>query len=398
MCDSLFKPVLAELEELYTREDALKIYCISILRVCNPSIKDRDLQDAYQESFLSEKYPKVGMSKNTVSRFLNILGRNCSRITEFMRNRVNAVSADAHLLIDGTLKTNNSIVNTLSEFSRKSRIKGTKDISILYAFDLEKNEPVCSKCYPGNMLDLRAYSDFISENKITKGLIVGDKGFSSGSAESEFEANKELHYLNPIKKNSKFISTHKMYDFDSTLAGYDGILYKKAKVSGKQKWLYSFRSSAAVDKEEMDYLRNAKEKETYDAASFRQMQSRFGTIVLECDLDITPEQVYKAYSDRWEIEIVMRYYKTSCDFGTTREHDNYSVIASEFCDFLSCLLTYKLINKFDSCKLLEKHTYGEIMKQLRKAKKSQYKQQGWNLIRINLGIKELMEDLGLQIS
>jgi hypothetical protein len=35
---------------------------------------------------------------------------------------------------------------------------------VLYAFDLEAEEPVCSKCFPGNMLDVTAYSEFISEH------------------------------------------------------------------------------------------------------------------------------------------------------------------------------------------------------------------------------------------
>ena len=53
-----------------------------------------------------------------------------------MRSRAAAVGADAHLLLDGTLKSDESRVNTLSDFSRKARTKGSRDISVLYAFDL----------------------------------------------------------------------------------------------------------------------------------------------------------------------------------------------------------------------------------------------------------------------
>ncbi|UNT95845.1 hypothetical protein [Allobaculum mucilyticum] len=56
-----------------------------------------------------------------------------------MKNRAAKVGIDDHLLIDGTLKSNDSRQNTLSEFSRKARLKGRRDISVLYAFDLEKN-------------------------------------------------------------------------------------------------------------------------------------------------------------------------------------------------------------------------------------------------------------------
>ena len=177
LCDRLFADIRQELSMFYSEADAMKLYCISILRVCDPGIKNYELKEAYENSFLSELYPGVPLSKNTVSTFLNDLGKAMSRIVGFMRNRAAAVSMDHHLLVDGTLKSDESRANSLSDFSRKARTKGTRDISVLYAFDLEEMEPVCSKCFPGNMLDATSYGAFISENKITKGIIVADKGF-----------------------------------------------------------------------------------------------------------------------------------------------------------------------------------------------------------------------------
>ena len=179
----------------------------------NPGVKNYELKEAYETSFLSELYPGIALSKNTVSTFLNDMGKSVSKIVRFMQNRAAAVSMDHHLLIDGTLKSDESRVNSLSDFSRKARTKGTRDISVLYAFDLEAMEPVCSKCFPGNMLDATSYSAFISENRITKGIIVGDKGFPESAAHEHFEANEDLHYLNPIKRNSKLIERHHMLDF-----------------------------------------------------------------------------------------------------------------------------------------------------------------------------------------
>ena len=145
LCDRLFKGIQEELFVVYSNPDAMKIYCISLLRVCNPGIKDYELKEAYETSFLSEIYPGIALSRNTVSSFLNDLGKTCSRIVLFMRNRTAAVSMDHHLLVDGTLKSDESSVNSLSEFSRKARTKGTRDISVLYAFDLEEMEPVLFK-------------------------------------------------------------------------------------------------------------------------------------------------------------------------------------------------------------------------------------------------------------
>ena len=100
---------------------------------------------------------------------------------------------DHHILIDGTLKSDESDVNSLSNFSRKAKTKGTRDISVLYAFDLEDMEPICSSCYPGNMLDQTSFEHFLKQNRVEKGLLVGDKGFQFSSAGNYFNEHKELH-------------------------------------------------------------------------------------------------------------------------------------------------------------------------------------------------------------
>lgn len=394
-CDNVFSDILSDLREHYAQSDALKIYCIAILRVVNPGIKDCELKEAYDSSFLSELYPGVALSRNTVSKFIEDVGKACSKIVGFMRDRSAKVGMDHHLLIDGTLKSDESAVNTLSDFSRKAKVKGSRDISVLYAFDLDAMEPVCSKCFPGNMLDITSYESFISENKITRGLIVADKGFPANAAEGRFRNHPDLHYLNPVKRNSKFIQTHRMLDFTGILPGYEGITFKKAKCSGRDKWLYSYRDTAKAAKEEHDYLRRAKSDGTYDLKEFRERQKTFGTIVLECDLDLDAATVYKAYAERWEIEVVMRYYKSACGFDETRVHDDYSVMGSEFCDFLSTLLTFRLLKSFDRCKLLDTMTYGKIMAQLKRAKKIRLDNSGWQLIKISPANQLMLQNLGL---
>ena len=382
LCDRLFKSIQDELFAVYSQSDAMKIYCISLLRVCDKGIRNFELKEAYETSFLSERYPDVSLSKNTVSTFLNDLGKTMSRIVTFMRNRTASVSLDHHLLVDGTLKSDESKVNSLSDFSRKARTKGTRDISVLFAFDLEAMEPVCSKCFPGNMLDATSYKAFIKENQITKGIIVGDKGFPESAAHEEFESHPDLHYLNPIKRNSKLIARHSMLDFTAILPGYEGIPYHKEKCVGIDKWLYSYRS-------------RAKKEKTYSLENLREKQKTFGTIVLECDLDLPPEIAYKAYDKRWEIELVMRYYKSTCEFDETRVQDDYSVIGSEFCDFLSTLLTFRLIDAFDKAGLLENYSYRKIFSVLIRAKKARVGSENWQLVRMNPSHLEILQKLDL---
>ena len=136
-------------------------------------------------------------------------------------------------------------------------------------------------------------------------------------------------------------------DFTDPLVGYDCILCRKEKVHGKNKWLYAYRDSKKAAQEEQDWIRRATNEGTYCLEELRKKQPSFGTIVLESDLDMSPEVAYKAYSERWVIELVICYYKSACEFDETRVHDDYSVIGSEFCDFLSTVLTQRLIKAFD---------------------------------------------------
>ena len=396
LCDRLFKDILDELFKVYAVSDALKIYCIALLRVSYHGIKDYELKEKYDESFLSELYSSVALSKNTVSKFINDLGKAVARIFLFMQNRTSRINMDHHLLVDGTLKSDESKINSLSNFSRKARTKGTRDISVIYAFDLEKMEPVCSQCFPGNMLDKTAYERFISDNHIRSGIIVGDKGFPYNNAAHCFEENKNLHYLNPLNRNAKLIKTYHMYEYDGVLSDREATLYKKAKVKGKDKWLYSFKDIRKASKEESDYLSRAKAAGSYDHGEYLKKEAEFGTVVFESDLDLDPSLIYKAYDCRWEIEIVMRYYKSALEFDETRVHDDYSVIGTEFIDFLSSLLTFRLINYFDSKQLLNKYTYKRLMNILCSGKKIRLdEKEDWILVKMNPSNIELLKTLEL---
>lgn len=393
LCDRLFRPVLDDLKAQYPRREAETLYCIALLRVCYPGINDYELAERYAGSFLSELHPGVALSRNTVSEFHRKTGQTCSRIFSFMRARAEKTCPNAHILVDGTLKTSESRVNSLADFSRKAKARGTKDISVIYAFDLDRNEPVCSWCYPGNMLDVTAVEDFISKCGVTRGVLVSDKGFPSSATEKYRGENRELHQLNPIRRNAKYIETHDLYSYDGVLPGREGVAFRKARVNGAGKWLYSFRDSKLAGQEECAYLEKSRKNNSFRDSEFASKRDSFGTIVLECDLDLDPEAVYRMYEERWEIEVVMRYYKSACQFGETRVHGDYSVIGSEFCDFLSTILTFRLIKEFDRHGLLKKNNYSRLLHLLRRAKKARVNGSEWQMIQTSPFVEELIEKL-----
>lgn len=79
--------LLGELRNVYAEEDAVRILSIAALRVCYPGVRDSELRERYEDSVLCDLHPGVSLSRSSVSRFLNGLGRVCSRISRFMRAR-----------------------------------------------------------------------------------------------------------------------------------------------------------------------------------------------------------------------------------------------------------------------------------------------------------------------
>lgn len=384
--------LLEELCEVYSRNDAVRLYCIAVLRTCYHGIKDDELKDAYDNSFLSEMFPSVALSRNSVCEFHKDVGKGCSRITEFMRNRVSRLQESHHLLIDGTLKSDESKVNSLSDYSRKARTKGSKDVSVLYAYNVETGEPICSKVYPGNMLDIVAFSDFIETNSIRKGLVVADKGFSVKAANKAFAENPGLHYLLPLKRNAALIGNYDMYTFDGSLKESPEVTCRKARINNERKWLYSFRDASKAAAEEYTYLQ--KNKGRYDREDHEQRRREFGTIVFESDYDADCDVIYEAYRERWLIELVFRYYKDVNEFDETRVQSDYSVMSSEFVCFLSTVITSRLLRTFSSVKSLEDVSYGKTMRILERAKKVRDGTE-WKLIRLTVKDSDILADLGL---
>ncbi len=148
------------------------------------------------------------MSANTVCAFLQKLGQDGGRRRSFYQKRAAAVIASHHVAIDGTLKQDGSTVNDLSAFSYKAGQKGCREVSVLYAYDIEAMEPACAEVFPGNSIDASSYAAFIRDNDIRKGSIVSDKGFPPSQIKKGLDKRPDLHFLTPIKRNDVRIANN----------------------------------------------------------------------------------------------------------------------------------------------------------------------------------------------
>lgn len=364
---SVSEDLLDDLLEVYPIKEAYTIMAIATLRIIKPSIVNGRLSTEYNRTFVCKDYPGIGMSPNTISGFLQRLGQDGRKRRTFYQKRALRVARDHHVIIDGMLKQDTSTVNDLSAFSYKGSVKGCKDVSVIYAYDLEAMEPICAEVFPGNSIDAVSYRSFIVDNDIRQGIIIADKGFPPVRIIKELGDRPDLHFLTPIKRNDARITNNAMLTFSGVLEGVgDHVLYKKQAIKGGR-YLYSFKSSSKAAMEEADYLKRREQNHDFISEKYEKKRLVFGVIVFESDLDMDPKTAYLCYDERWILELVFKQYKNDQCLDQTNVQGDFSLMGSEFINFISTVLTCRLIQKARDAGLLNKMSYKDLMDDLSSA-------------------------------
>lgn len=211
-----------DLLSVYPIEAAKTIMAMASLKVIRPSIRCGRYSSEYERTYVSVYYPECALSRNRISSSVSSVGKDSGKREMFFQKRISRIPGNHLIAIDGTLKQDSSTVNSLSGFSYKSRIKRIKDISVIYAYDIETGEPLCSSVFPGNNIDAVSYRQFVVQNSIDKGIIVTDKGFPPSEIADIIKEKKGLHFMTPLRRNEKKISANNRYAYEEIVEGIGG--------------------------------------------------------------------------------------------------------------------------------------------------------------------------------
>ena len=353
---------------IYPAHDAYAIMSIATLRVIRPSIAANRMSTHYKRTFVCVDYPGAALSKNAICAFLQRLGQDGGKRRQFYQKRIAAAAEGHHIAIDGTLKQDTSTVNDLSAYSHKAKAKGHKEISVLYAYDIELMGPVCAEIFPGNSIDASSYPAFIRGNDIRKGVVVADKGFPPSKIAGLLKDRPELHFLTPIKRNDKRIADNSMLAFEEVLEGLidTRVVCKKRAIAGGR-FLYSFKDSKRAAAEEAGYLAGAEKNHSFNSAEYSKKRGTFGVVAFESDQDLPAKAIYLCYDDRWLLELVFARYKSDECLDKTNVQGDFSLIGSEFINFISTVATCRILRKARAAGLLSGLSYGELMDDLSSA-------------------------------
>ena len=130
---------------------------------------------------------------------------------------------------------------------------------------------------------------------------------------------------------------------------------------------------------------------------YLEKQYDFGTILFRTNRMDSPEELYKLYKTRTEIEQTFDFLKNLLQTDVVCLQDKYAVEGWAFINHLSLLLAYLVYAKLRNANLLLKFSISDFLTHLKYIHKIKTKS-SWVLSEISGKTQKLLDALGLSIA
>ena len=366
--------VLSRIKMVFSPKDAAMIYTIAVIYFVNHYIPARDLHEIYIQSVLCRKFTTVTLSEKSAGEFIEALGRHHKKRTTFEQNLLDNGSGSYN--IDGHAILCCSNNNELADYGSKYSQLKNRQANYLMVFDSKKKIVVACQAFDGGMPDKTAVSDTLSKHAFKKARLRIDSGFYAEDNLGLYRKN-DCVFVIPVPRTTILQKTllrhillegsfvHRRTDSHGKVE-YSSVKYKEytvseieetaiqdakeeaaqknaklqanAKKSDKVKKVYprtitrsSYPSDRIIiykdqlmhDKLEFDYRCNIGDGR-HTEEELAKLEPYFGIISLRTnDPQITAEDLYIEYKDRWTIETYYSYLKNGLEFKGLHEENFY---------------------------------------------------------------------------
>ena len=388
--------ILDELNSVFPKEGE-EIFTLAALRLIE-SCPFKRIGLQYEKSFLSEMHPGLPVSSASLSQFLRKIGSQREKCVRFMNH---FVDGNEHILFDGTNIITTAGNMDINRLGYNSHRQYDPQINLLYAFSYEKQEPVYYRIVPGNVRDVTSFKNAVTESGIQDVTVIADKGFGSRSNFEMLEENK-LHYIVPLRRNNG------CFDRGPLKSGNKGSFTGHFMFQKRVIWYYEymfdgarylvFLDSDLRNEEEKDYLQRVEaHHENYSMEQYLEKQYDFGTILFRTNRPDSPEEIYKLYKTRIEIEQTFDFLKNMLETDTVYLQDKYAVEGWAFINHISLLLAYLLYTRLRNANLLSTFSIRDLISHLKYIHKIKINN-AWVLSEISGKTKALLSKLLIDIA
>jgi transposase len=386
-----------DLEKHFDKEVAEYILCLAFFKLTEQSPFKR-MENYYNNSFISEIFPKLSFNKNNITLFLSRLGNNRENILKFMND---AVEDCKSILFDGcgiTTKSQNMDINRVGYNGHR---EFDPQINLMYGFSTDKQKPTYYRINSGNIKDVSSFVTSIKESKISKVDVVADKGFASEKNLLELEKNN-INYVIPLRRSSTHFDDRKIREgnknvFDAVfMYNNRAVWHYSTMVQGR--YLHTFVDDALKIKESDDYLRRVESKlEKYTMEGYYENQYKFGTILLVSNKYSNAQKAYEVYKTRLEIEEMFDCLKNFMEADKIYMQNDIALEGWAFINHIAMLLLYGIYAKLRNAELLKKYSPKDLIEYLKNIQKLKIDNE-WNVINLSVKTKEILKKLGLPMA
>jgi transposase len=341
----------------------------------------------HSHDFCSEYWSKKSISDKIVSDNLKYLGERREKVVAWMQGLLGETKEKDpnYVMLDSTHTLSASENLAINAKGYNSSFDFDKQIRLMYLFSAQMQQPVYYRLINGNIPDVKSMALCVKEMNVqNKTVFIGDKGFFSAK-NIEMMDDENLFYIIPLHRNNSLIdlspfekpnfkkSTNYFF-FQKRIIWYHA--YQKDNYQ-----LVTFLDEQLRLDEERDYLsRIDSHPELYSKEKFDAKLHSFGTITIAHKIP-TPEsktikktkkqkiekpkaieqEVFEAYKQRNEIEIMFDSYKNYLSADATYMQNRYVLEGWLFANFIAMIAYYKLYVRLKQAELLSKTSPKDVI-------------------------------------
>jgi hypothetical protein len=338
------------------------------------------------------------LTDKTISGALKSVGENRELVMTWLKRLLPESSArESFILMDSThimsasehLEVNAKGYNNSFDFGKQLRL--------MYLFSARMKLPVF---LGGNIVDVAAMVLCVKEMGVSDVVYIADKGFYSRDNAAMLE-ERNLRYIMPVRRNDPAI------DYGPIGDGESKVKNRRFIWQGRVVWYYQWEAGGhgfitCLDdrlrvEEGQDYLaRITTHPDTYTEEGYQERLRRFGTLTLTYHMngEKAPDEVYMAYKQRNEIEMMFDSYKSFMKADVSCMQNRYVLEGWLFTNFIAMLACCKLYSALRETKLLSKYSPKDIIEMSKTVYKVRIRGT-WYLAEVATKVRKLLVKAGI---
>ena len=334
-----------------------ELLAAAIIKVISP--KPMRLYSSQWEKFYLSKTMDVHLSPKNISSIFSDTGKD---ITLWKNLFSQITKKDDFLLYDLTAVFTYSKNLNLAEKSYNAHRKYLDQIGVVMAFSTSDTIPVGIEVFFGSLKDITTFYDFKERFPKSNVGFIFDRGFTSYILLEELR-DDDIHYIVPLKKNSKYIDLR-------WLRWKNAFQYRKRPIRwGKKKcdlgYLYYFEDPKIRGEEEAALLKRV-ESGKLTMKEFEEERKEAGIICLISDINRDGIKIFDQYKGREDVELAFDIMKHPLESDKTYLQTPESIRGYFLITFLAMRIYFRVLRRLREKNLTQKISVKEVFFELSK--------------------------------